>query len=121
MNVLLWILQGLLAVHTMIGAVWKVSNPAQSMPSLAAIPQGIWMSLIGIEALCAIGLVLPLVARGTGVVVPVAAIIIALEMIMFCVFHLRSEATETGPLIYWGVVVVICLFIAWGRSFSAPL
>ena len=38
MNILLWILQILLALHTAVGAIWKFSNPAQNLPSLSAIP-----------------------------------------------------------------------------------
>jgi hypothetical protein len=42
MNILLWILQILLALHTAMGAVWKFSHSAeQTMPSLKAIPHGV--------------------------------------------------------------------------------
>lgn len=45
MNILLWVLQALLALHTFTGAVWKWSNPEQTVPSLKAIPHGIWLAM----------------------------------------------------------------------------
>lgn len=42
MNILLWVLQILLALHTVIGAVWKFSNSEQTVRSLNAIPHGVW-------------------------------------------------------------------------------
>ena len=43
-NVVLWILQVLLALHTAMGAVWKFSNSEQTVPSLQAIPHGAWLA-----------------------------------------------------------------------------
>ena len=45
MNILLWVLQILLALHTAMGAVWKFSNSEQTVPSLKAIPHGAWLTL----------------------------------------------------------------------------
>jgi hypothetical protein len=42
MNILLWVLQILLALHTTMGAVWKFSHSEQTVPSLKAIPHGVW-------------------------------------------------------------------------------
>lgn len=54
MNIFLWVLQILLALHTAIGAVWKFSNPAQTVPSLSAIPNGVWLAMSVVELLCAV-------------------------------------------------------------------
>ena len=45
MNILLWILQILLALHTTMGAVWKFSNSEQTVHSLSAIPHGVWLTM----------------------------------------------------------------------------
>ena len=64
MNVLLWILQILLALHTIMGALWKFSHSAeQTMPSLKAIPHGVWLAMSLIELLCAVALILPAVLQ----------------------------------------------------------
>ena len=60
MNILLWVLQILLALHTVMGAVWKFSNSAeQTVPSLKAIPHGVWLAMSVFELLCSLGLILP--------------------------------------------------------------
>lgn len=121
MNVALWGLQVLLAVHTAIGAVWKFSHtPAQTMPSLAAIPNGAWLAMSVIELLCAAGLVLPFLNRSFDGLAAIAAIVIAAEMLLFCLLHVSSGASGYSSIAYWLVVAVVCAFIAWGRLAMRP-
>lgn len=120
MNIVLWILQGLLAAHTLMGAIWKLSNSEKTIPSLKAIPHGIWSSLSIIELLSAVGLVLPVLNKNLGFVTPIAALIIATEMLLFCVLHLSSKEGSNNEMIYWLVVAVICGFIAYGRFVLKP-
>ncbi len=121
MNIFLWVLQILLALHTAIGAVWKLSNSEQTVPSLSAIPHGIWQAMSVIEVLCAIGLILPVMNKSLGMLVPISALIIAAEMLIFSGVHLYSGDVNHGPMIYWLVVAVICGFIAYGRFILKPL
>jgi hypothetical protein len=57
MNILLWVLQILIAAHTAIGAVWKFSNSEQTVPSLKAIPHQVWLGMSVFELLCSVGLI----------------------------------------------------------------
>src|ERR1041385_9175475 len=84
MNIFLWILQVLLALHTMMGAAWKLSNSEQAVPSLSAIPHGIWLLLIVVELLCAAALVVPGLSKRLGGLVPLGALGVAAEMLLFC-------------------------------------
>jgi hypothetical protein len=121
MNIFLWTLQALLALHTLIGAVWKFKNTAeQTMPSLQAIPEGMWHLLAIFEIICALGLILPAFYAPVSKLVPVSAICIAVVMLVFCGLHLASGATAFGPMIYWLVVAAICAFIAYGRFVLQP-
>jgi hypothetical protein len=120
-NILLWILQILLAIHTATGAVWKVFNTEQAVPSLNAIPHGMWLALSVIEIACVFGLVVPAFHRPLAMLVPLAAIVIAAEMLIFCMLHLASGASDFGPMIYWLIVAAICGFIAYGRFALSPL
>ncbi len=120
MNILLWVLQILLAVHTAIGAVWKFSNPAQTVASLKAIPHGIWLVLGIVELFCALGLVLPFIKR-LGILAPIAAVFIAVEMLFFCGLSVFSGSPELGHIIYWLVVAAFSGFIAYGRGVLRPL
>lgn len=120
MNIFLWVLQILLALHTAIGAVWKFSHSAeQTMPTLKAIPQGMWLSMSVLELLCALALVMPFY-KPLAILAPVAALIIAAEMLLFCGLHLTSGDTNYSPMIYWLVVAAICGFIAYGRFVLKP-
>jgi hypothetical protein len=121
MNILLWVLQILLALHTIIGAVWKFSHSAeQTMPSLKAIPHGVWLAMSVFELLCSLGLILPAFYRPLAILAPIAAACIAAEMLVFCGLHFYSGDANYGPMIYWLVVAVICAFIAYGRFVLKP-
>jgi hypothetical protein len=121
MNVLLWILQVLFALHTAIGAVWKFSNPEQTVPSLKAIPHRVWLALSVFELLCSLGLILPAFFQPLAVLVAIAAACIAAEMLLFSGLHVYSGSSEHGLIIYWLVVAALCAFIAYGRFVMAPL
>ena len=120
MNILLWVLQILLALHTAVGAVWKFSNPAQSVPSLGAIPHGAWLAISVFELACVVGLLIPAVSRPLAIMAPLAAVGIGAIMLVYCVLHLLSGAQNFGPMIYWLVVAAICGFIAYGRFVLRP-
>jgi hypothetical protein len=123
MNILLWILQVLLALHTAMGAVWKFSNSEQAT-SLTALPHGLWVGLSVPELLCTLGLILPAFSKRLGRAAPLAASFLVAEMLLFTGVHLASGATENGPVVYWLVVAALCAFVAWGRfvlkPFSSP-
>jgi DoxX-like family len=120
-NILLWVLQILLALHTIMGAVWKFSHSAeQTMPSLKAIPHGAWRALGIVELFCSLGLILPAFYEPLAILAPIAAACIAAEMLLFCGLHLYSGDANYAPLFYWGVVAALCVFIAYGRFSEAP-
>jgi hypothetical protein len=121
MNILLWVLQILLALHTAVGAVWKFSHSAeQTQPSLKAIPHGVWLAMSVIELLITLCLILPAFYKPIAILVPIAAVCIVVEMLLFCALHLRSGDANRGPMIYWLVVAAICAFIAYGRFVLRP-
>jgi hypothetical protein len=121
MNILLWILQLMLALHTAIGAFWKFSHSAQTVPPLKALPPGVWHGMGFVELACGAGLILPLLVKSWGQLAPLAAIVIALEMALFCILHLQSGEGQPGHLVYWLVVAALCGVIAYGRLKSNPV
>jgi len=120
MNILLWVLQILLALHTIMGAVWKFSNSEQTVPSLKAIPHEVWLALIVIELLCSFGLILPALNKRLAIWVPIAAVCIAAEMLLFFGLNIFSGDVNYGQMIYWLVVAALCAFIAYGRFVLKP-
>lgn len=122
MNITLWILQVFLALHTAIGAIWKLSNSAeQTMPSFSSIPHEAWMALSVIELICALALILPALYKPFGVLAPIAALVIAVEMFLFSGLHIYSGNTTYYPIAYWGAVAALCTFIAYGRFILKPI
>jgi hypothetical protein len=121
MNILLWVLQILLALHTTMGAVWKFSHSEQTVPSLKAIPHEVWLALSVVELFFSLALVLPALHKPLAILAPIAAACIAAEMLLFCAVHIYSGNAAYGPMIYWLVVAAICMFIAYGRVVLKPL
>lgn len=121
MNILLWVLQILLALHTGIGAGWKFFNSEQTVPSLNAIPHGVWLAMSVVELLCSVCLILPAFSASLGILAPIAAACIAAEMLLFSGLHIYSGDANYGPMIYWLVVAAVCAFIAYGRWVPAPV
>lgn len=121
MNIFIWILQVVLALHTIMGAVWKFSHGAeQTMPSLKVIPPTAWLMLAVIELLFALCLILPVVYKPANIFAPAAATGIALIMLSFCAIELFSGNAKLGSLVYWLVVAAVCAFIAYGRFVLRP-
>lgn len=116
MNIVLWVLQALLALHTAIGAVWKFSHSAaETMPSLSAIPNGIWQAMGALELLIAVALIAPAFSKSLAMSAPIAAIGIAVEMLLFTALHVQSGNAGKGPIAYWLVVAILSGVIAYGR------
>jgi hypothetical protein len=121
MNILLWVLQILLALHTAMGAVWKFSNSEQTVPSLSAIPHGVWLAISVVELACVVGLIIPALYKPLAILAPLAAVVIAAIMLLYCVLHLASGDPNHGQLVYWLVVAAVCAFIAYGRFVLRPI
>jgi len=120
-NILLWVLQILLALHTTVGAVWKFSNAEQTVPSLSVIPHVVWLAMGIIELLSALCLILPAVKKSLGILAPIAATYIAAEMLIFCVLDFFSTTPDYGHIEYWLVVAAFSGFIALGRFKLKPI
>ncbi|WP_413557098.1 DoxX family protein [Bdellovibrio sp. HCB209] len=119
MNIFLWILQGVMALHTLAGAVWKLSHTAeQTMPSLGVIPPPIWSAMGGLEVIAALFLIAPLFKKRWFKLVPIGAGFIVLEMIAFCNIHLMNGTNDNSPIYYWVGVALISAIILIGRLYK---
>ena len=121
MNAFLWIIQILVALHTIMGAIWKFSNSEQTVNSLSAIPHGVWLLLIGVEILCSLSLILPVLNKRFGKMVPLAALCIVGEMLFFCIMNLMSPEKNFSEITYWLIVAALCAFLAYGRMKLKPI
>jgi len=120
-NAFLWSIQVLLTLHTAVGAVWKWSHsPKATMPSLGAIPHGLWLALSVLELLCVVGLIAPAIDKRRAILAPLAAAVVIAEMLFFTACHFASGATDIGPVIYWLATAAVCAFVVYGRLVLAP-
>ncbi|MEW6516660.1 MAG: DoxX family protein [candidate division FCPU426 bacterium] len=119
MNILLWVLQGLLAFHTLTGAIWKFGNSEQMIPALQVLPHGFWLGLGVVELLASVGLILPVFKR-LGVLAPVSAAFITTEMLFFTGLSVFIGPLEIGSIIYWLVVALLSAAIIFGRLGHKP-
>src|SRR5687768_15713381 len=120
MNILFWILQSLLALHTAAGAVWKLSNSQEIMPSLTVIPNWAWRGLSAVELVLSVCLIVPAFYKPAAFLVPLAAVLVAVEMLAFSGLHLSWGEKNHSPMIYWLVVAAYSLFVAYGRFVLKP-
>jgi len=123
MNIVLWILQGVLAAVFLQAGLTKITKPKEELVA----PLGAWVDsfpapgvkLLGlVEVLGAIGLVAPPLAGIAPVLSPVAAVGIILIMVGAVVAHARESA---GSKIAMNVVLgVLAAVVAWGRFGPYP-
>jgi hypothetical protein len=117
MNVILWIVQAVLAVAFGVAGVMKTAQPreklAKSLPWVRDVSDGT-LRLIGVtEFAAALGLILPAV---TGIAVwltPLAACGIALIMVLAAGLHARRK--EPGAIAVNVVLLALAVLVAWGR------
>jgi hypothetical protein len=121
MNIVLWVLQVLLALHTAMGAVWRFTNSEQNAPTLGALPHGVWLATGVAGLIASVALILPALNRRLGYLAPLAAGYVVLEMLVFCAVHLASGAPSHGPMVYWLVVAAVSAFVGYGRLALKPI
>lgn len=124
MNIALWIVTGLLAAVASASGTIKMFTPKAK---LAQAPGGRWTAtadarviktLGGVEALAAIGLILPAVLGIAPVLVPVTAVCWALLMAGAMITHARDGEYKviTANVVY----LAMAIFVAWGRFGLEP-
>jgi uncharacterized membrane protein YphA (DoxX/SURF4 family) len=117
MNVLIWVLQILLALAFLAAGLTKLTQPRQRLATTMGWVEDFsdpGVRAIGaLEILGALGLLLPAVTGLAPVLVPIAAVGLALLMVGAAVTHRRR-----GELPMIGintVLLVLALVVAWAR------
>jgi uncharacterized membrane protein YphA (DoxX/SURF4 family) len=125
MDVVLWIIAGLLALAFLGAGLTKLVQPKEKLAATMGWVDDFspgTVKLIGaLEVLAAVGLVLPAALDVVPVLVPLAAVGLVALMIGAAVTHARRRET---PMIAVNVVLlVLAVVVAWGRfgpySFTA--
>jgi uncharacterized membrane protein YphA (DoxX/SURF4 family) len=118
-NVVLWVIQTLLALLFLFSGGVKLAMPIEPMAKQAGMP-GTFLRFIGVmEVLGAIGLILPGLLRIRTFLTPLAAagFIIIMMGATVLVFRMNGALQALTP----AVVGVLAAFVAYGRWGLAPL
>lgn len=123
MDIALWVVQGLLALVFLMAGVMKLSQPkeklAPQMPFVEDVSQGQVRTIGGLETLGAAGLVLPPLTGILPILSPLAALGLGLTMVGAMITHARRGDGATS-LIVNAVLLILALFVAYGRFVSSP-
>jgi uncharacterized membrane protein YphA (DoxX/SURF4 family) len=119
MNIVLWIIQVLLALLFLFAGVTKLILPIEEMIKQMAMP-GLFLRFLGVaEVLGALGLILPGLFRVKTWLTPLAAALLTIIVIGATVVTLMigGGATALIPL----MTALLCAFVGYGRWRVAPL
>ena len=124
MNILLWIIQILLALLFLFAGIMKLVIPADQL--MAQAPPGstqfpaLFLKFIGlVETLGGFGLILPGIFRKRRELTPLAALGLVIVMIGAVVITARDHGI--GPAVTPFIVGLLCAFVAYGRWKLLPL
>ncbi|MCO1579000.1 DoxX family protein [Crossiella sp. SN42] len=123
MNTVLWILQIVLAAAMLgAGAAKLIQGRAKLLDKMGwaeDFSDGTFRVIGAVEVLGALGLILPAVTGIAPVLVPIAALGLAITMLGAVIVHVRRK--EYGQLPPSAIFLVLAVVIAWGRFGPYPL
>ena len=123
MNIVLWVVQILLALAFGMAGIMKVTQPIDRLETRMGWVKSVGpggVRLIGsLEILGAIGLILPALTGTLPWLTPVAAACLALTMIGAMIVHgRRGEYSQIGINV---ILLPLTLFVAYGRFVIIPV
>lgn len=122
MNILLWVLQALLAFLYLSGGAYKVFGFDELARQYTLISRGGWGALGVIEMLGAILLVLPAAWTRQPLLTPIAAGVLALETLAIAAVYAKYSLalSASNPLIWSLVMGLLVAVVAAGRYALRP-
>jgi hypothetical protein len=117
MNVLLWVLQILLAVLYFAGGSYKVFKFAELATHLRALPHGVWRTLGVLEIAGAVLLVVPAATNWMPSLTPLAGALLALETLGLAALYARYsiKLATSNPMVWALVMGLLATFVAYAR------
>lgn len=119
MNVLLWILQAVLALLCLAGGAYKIFgfDELAKMPATAALARGGWASLGIFEIVCGVLLIVPAATKWMPILTPIAAALLVVESVALALLYARYslQFTATNPLVWVVAIALMAAFVAYGR------
>ncbi|MNX93717.1 hypothetical protein D3C86_1259150 [compost metagenome] len=124
MNILLWVLQAMLALQAFAGGAYKIFkfDEIAQMPVMGALPRSGWGAVGVIEMVCAVLLIVPAATKWMPVLTPVAAAVLVLESLALAGLYGRHslQMSASNPLVYVIVGAALAAIVAYGRYALLP-
>ncbi|MBO9539084.1 DoxX family protein [bacterium] len=124
MNILLWVLQAVLALQAFAGGAYKIFkfDDIAQMPVMAALPRSGWGAVGVLEMVCAVLLIVPAATKWMPVLTPIAAAVLVLESLALAGLYGRHslQLSAANPLVYVLVGAALAAVVAYGRYAFLP-
>lgn len=123
MNIVLWIVQGVVALLCLSGGAFKALNPGDLAGQFQALPPGAWRTLGVFEVVGGVLLIVPAAFGWMPVLTPLAATLIAIEALALGVLYAsRSlQLTAANPLVWSVAIGLMAAVVAYGRFALKPI
>jgi DoxX-like family len=123
MNILLWVLQGVLALLLLSGGAYKTFSFAELASQMTALPHGGWRALGVLEMVGAVLLIVPAATKWMPALTPLAAAVLALEALALAGVYAQYslQPTASNPLVWSVVMALFAGFVAYGRYALSPV
>lgn len=118
MNIVLWIIAGLLAAAFAAAGLMKLTQPKEKLAASGQawtedFPPGVVKLIGALEVAAAVGLILPAVLGIAPILVPLAAVGLVLMMTGAAITHARRK--ETSMIGANVVLLLLAAVVVWGR------
>jgi hypothetical protein len=122
MNILLWVLQVVLAFLCISGGVFqifKIDDLKKGVSAMRALPRGLWAFLGAFGCVGGLGLIVPGALGAMPGLTAIAAAAVAAQSLFISALYLRYG--DRAPLPYSAIMAALAAFIAFGRFVLSPL
>lgn len=122
MNVLLWILQVVLAFMYLSGGAYKLFKFEELASQMQLLPHLGWRLLGALEMAGGILLIVPTATKWMPLLTPLAALVLTLETLFLSGVYARYslKLVAENPLVWSAVMGVLVAFVAYGRYALSP-
>jgi uncharacterized membrane protein YphA (DoxX/SURF4 family) len=123
MNILLWVLQAVLALLYLSGGAYKIFSFDELATQMTALSRDGWRALGVLEIVGAVLLIVPAALKWMPLLTPLAAAVLALETLAIAALYASYslELAATNPMVWAVVMGLLAAFVAYGRYALSPL
>lgn len=118
MNILLWVLQVLLALYYAMGGMYQLNVGKLPPAWFKIVPKPAWFVLGGLQILFALGLVLPPLVKFTPQLTPISAVGLIVETLL--VYAVTIHKFIFKAFVWVLIPAVLAAFVAYGRFVLSP-